>query len=117
MDRLNALYQDFGVDLGPLSPATTVAQWQRLRRRHHHRPARDARRSLGAPVPRSGRRSLRLRAGCGSGRGRGNERWSCSLIASDHADWDELTGTLAELRPGEVWITHGREEALTAGPG
>ena len=34
------------------------------------------------------------------------------LILSDHADWDELTGTLAELRPGEVWITHGREEAL-----
>ena len=34
------------------------------------------------------------------------------LIISDHADWDELTGTLAELAPGEVWITHGREEAL-----
>jgi putative mRNA 3-end processing factor len=34
------------------------------------------------------------------------------LILSDHADWDELTGTIAELRPGEVWITHGREEAL-----
>ena len=34
------------------------------------------------------------------------------LILSDHADWDELTGTLDELRPAEVWITHGREEAL-----
>ena len=34
------------------------------------------------------------------------------LVISDHADWDELTGTLAELAPGEVWITHGREEAL-----
>jgi len=34
------------------------------------------------------------------------------LIISDHADWDELTGTLQELRPREVWITHGREEAL-----
>ncbi len=34
------------------------------------------------------------------------------LIISDHADWDELTGTIAELRPGEVWVTHGREEAL-----
>jgi putative mRNA 3-end processing factor len=33
-------------------------------------------------------------------------------VISDHADWDELTGTLAELAPGEVWITHGREEAL-----
>jgi len=34
------------------------------------------------------------------------------LVLSDHADWDELTGTAAELRPSELWITHGREEAL-----
>ena len=35
------------------------------------------------------------------------------LILSDHADWDELTSTIAELRPQELWITHGREEALS----
>jgi putative mRNA 3-end processing factor len=34
------------------------------------------------------------------------------LIISDHADWDELTCTIRELAPREVWITHGREEAL-----
>ena len=34
------------------------------------------------------------------------------LILSDHADWDELTDTIAELGAGEVWVTHGREEAL-----
>ena len=34
------------------------------------------------------------------------------LIISDHADWDELTMTIRELAPTEVWITHGREEAL-----
>ena len=34
------------------------------------------------------------------------------LILSDHADWDELTDTLTELRPDQVWITHGREDAL-----
>ena len=34
------------------------------------------------------------------------------LIISDHADWTELTATAAELSPGELWITHGREEAL-----
>ncbi|MCW5770214.1 MAG: ligase-associated DNA damage response exonuclease [Rhodospirillaceae bacterium] len=34
------------------------------------------------------------------------------LVISDHADWDELTATIAELAPGEVWVTHGREEAL-----
>jgi putative mRNA 3-end processing factor len=34
------------------------------------------------------------------------------LIISDHSDWDELTGTISELNPEEVWVTHGREEAL-----
>ncbi len=34
------------------------------------------------------------------------------LIVSDHADWDELTDTLSELGPKEVWVTHGREDAL-----
>ena len=34
------------------------------------------------------------------------------LIISDHADWDELTQTIRELAPREVWITHGREDAL-----
>ncbi len=35
------------------------------------------------------------------------------LVISDHADWDELTGTLNELRPSETWITHGRTDALS----
>jgi putative mRNA 3-end processing factor len=34
------------------------------------------------------------------------------LVISDHADWDELTATIAELEPTESWITHGREDAL-----
>jgi putative mRNA 3-end processing factor len=34
------------------------------------------------------------------------------LILSDHADWDELTATIDEIAPSEVWVTHGREEAL-----
>ncbi|RJF93420.1 ligase-associated DNA damage response exonuclease [Sphingomonas cavernae] len=34
------------------------------------------------------------------------------LILSDHADWDELTRTLVEVAPSEVWVTHGREDAL-----
>ncbi len=34
------------------------------------------------------------------------------LIISDHCDWDELTGTIDEIAPTEVWVTHGREEAL-----
>ncbi len=34
------------------------------------------------------------------------------LIISDHCDWDELTATIREIGPQEVWVTHGREEAL-----
>ncbi|MBL8670471.1 MAG: DNA ligase-associated DEXH box helicase, partial [Alphaproteobacteria bacterium] len=34
------------------------------------------------------------------------------LVISDHADWDELTRTIAEVDAPEVWVTHGREEAL-----
>ncbi|HEU0221338.1 MAG TPA: ligase-associated DNA damage response exonuclease [Paracoccaceae bacterium] len=34
------------------------------------------------------------------------------LVISDHADWPELTATIAELSPAETWVTHGRDEAL-----
>ncbi|WP_343314879.1 ligase-associated DNA damage response exonuclease [Brucella sp. BE17] len=34
------------------------------------------------------------------------------LIISDHCDWDELIATISEIKPAEVWVTHGREEAL-----
>ncbi|MCC7428630.1 MAG: ligase-associated DNA damage response exonuclease [Alphaproteobacteria bacterium] len=34
------------------------------------------------------------------------------LVISDHADWDELLATPGTLGCGEVWVTHGREEAL-----
>lgn len=35
------------------------------------------------------------------------------LILSDHCDWDDLIATIEEIGPEEVWITHGREDALT----
>ncbi|MER8381005.1 ligase-associated DNA damage response exonuclease [Mesorhizobium sp. M1399] len=34
------------------------------------------------------------------------------LIISDHSDWDELTATIKETGAEEIWVTHGREEAL-----
>lgn len=34
------------------------------------------------------------------------------LILSDHADWDELIGTLSDVGAPEVWVTHGQEDAL-----
>lgn len=34
------------------------------------------------------------------------------LVISDHADWDELTETVREVDPKELWVTHGRDDAL-----
>lgn len=34
------------------------------------------------------------------------------LVISDHADWPELISTIEETGAGEIWVTHGREEAL-----
>ena len=34
------------------------------------------------------------------------------LVISDHCDWPELTQTITEVEAEEIWVTHGREEAL-----
>ena len=34
------------------------------------------------------------------------------LVISDHVDWPQLTRTLTELRPAEVWVTHGAEDGV-----
>jgi putative mRNA 3-end processing factor len=34
------------------------------------------------------------------------------LVISDHADWDGLTATITATGAGEVWVTHGQEDAL-----
>ncbi len=34
------------------------------------------------------------------------------LIISDHVDWPELITTLGEVKAREIWITHGRDDAL-----
>ena len=35
-----------------------------------------------------------------------------SNIISDHADWDGLTATISATGAGEIWVTHGQEDAL-----
>ena len=34
------------------------------------------------------------------------------LIVSDHADWPELLATITETGARDIWVTHGREDAL-----
>ena len=34
------------------------------------------------------------------------------LVISDHCDWPELVQTIADTEAEEIWVTHGREDAL-----
>jgi putative mRNA 3-end processing factor len=46
-------------------------------------------------------------------RGRQRQRGvELPLVISDHADWDELLLTIEATGAGEVWVTHGRDDAL-----
>ncbi len=109
LQRLCDLYVELGVDLGELRPATGVAKAELQGRIVIAPPsALNDRWSRRLPDPitamASGWMRVRQRA-----RQRGVE---LPLILSDHADWDELTQTLTEIAPKEVWVTHGREDAL-----
>ena len=108
-ERLNQLYERFGVELGELRHTATAARQEMAGRIVICPPgALNDRWSRRLPDPvtamASGWMRIRQRA-----RQRNVE---LPLVISDHADWDELTMTIRELEPREVWITHGREEAL-----
>lgn len=46
-------------------------------------------------------------------RGRARQRGvELPLVISDHVDWPELIGAIEATEAEEVWVTHGREEAL-----
>jgi putative mRNA 3-end processing factor len=109
MERLCALYAEHGIDLGELRPATGAAKADLAGQIIVAPPsAMSDRWSRRLPDPitamASGWMRIRQRA-----RQRGVE---LPLVISDHADWDELTATIREVAPREVWITHGREDAL-----
>ena len=109
IERLNQLYQQFGVDLGELRHTGSATRQEMAGHIVIAPPgALNDRWSRRLPDPvtamASGWMRIRQRA-----RQRNVE---LPLIISDHADWDELTMTIRELEPTEVWITHGREEAL-----
>ncbi|HPG88717.1 MAG TPA: ligase-associated DNA damage response exonuclease [Hyphomicrobium sp.] len=46
-------------------------------------------------------------------RGRARQRGvELPLVVSDHVDWPELIATIGETNAAEVWVTHGRDDAL-----
>lgn len=109
LEKMCRLYEDHGVALGELR---LVADYSK----------EDMQGSivLAPPSALNNRWSRRLpdpitamASGWMGVRGRARQRGvELPLIISDHADWNELTDTIAEVNPHETWITHGREEAL-----
>jgi putative mRNA 3-end processing factor len=107
--ELTALYQRHGIEFGPVLPWTGVTQDEFKGRIVLAPPAALAdrwTRRLPEPLTAlaSGWMQVKQRA-----KARGIE---LPLVISDHADWDELTATLADVEAPEIWVTHGREEAL-----
>ena len=110
MEAMCRLYEDHNVPLGDLRLVSDA-------------PSKDAMRGaivMAPPAALNDRWSRRLPApitAMASGwmrvRGRARQRGvELPLVISDHADWNELTQTIAQVNPHETWITHGREEAL-----
>lgn len=103
------LYERQGVALGPVLPATGAAR-ETLRGKLVLAPPGAAAEPWSRRLPdplvahASGWMRVRQRAKAGG--------VELPLVISDHADWDELTQTLDEVGASEVWVTHGREEAL-----
>lgn len=104
-----ATYERLGVPLGDLRPATGRAKAELTGAIVLAPPGAIAdrwARRLADPVVglASGWMRVRQRA-----KARGVE---LPLVISDHADWDELCRTVVEVDAPEIWVTHGREEAL-----
>jgi putative mRNA 3-end processing factor len=103
------VYEDLGVPLGDLRPATAAAKSELVGQIVLAPPSAVAdrwARRLADPVVcmASGWMRVRQRAKQGG--------VELPLVISDHADWDELNRTLGDVGAPEIWVTHGREEAL-----
>lgn len=111
LSRLCDYYLSQGIPLGDLRPATVEKQDTEIFKGAvvigppSAFADRWARR-FADPVPAfaSGWMMVRQRA-----RQRGVE---LPLVISDHCDWPELTQTIRDTGAGNIWVTHGREEAL-----
>lgn len=103
------VYQSLGFDFGALPAATDTSDGKLAGALVLCPPSaigdRWSRR-FADPLPTFASGWMRVRA---RARQRGAE---LPLIVSDHADWPELVQTIAETEAEEIWVTHGREDAL-----
>ncbi len=109
MEKITRYYESRGIDLGDLRlvkgvkkadlagtitlapPSATQDVWTRR---------------FPDPVTAFASGWMRVRA---RGRQKGVE---LPLVISDHADWDGLCATIDATGAGEIWVTHGQEDAL-----
>jgi putative mRNA 3-end processing factor len=106
---LCALYRQLGVDLGELRLASEATKDELKGQIVLSPPSASSdrwSRRLPDPITAVASGWMRVR---GRARQRGVE---LPLVISDHADWDELLLTIEQVEAPEIWVTHGREEAL-----
>lgn len=110
--KLTQLYEELGHNFGTWIPVADLAQGDRdaLRGQIVLCPpsalADRWSRRLPDPIPAMASGWMQIRARVRQ------RRAEIPLIVSDHADWSDLIRTALETGARDVWITHGRVEAL-----
>jgi len=109
LERMCQLYMAHGVDLGELRPVGETGKAEMAGQIVLAPPsALNDRWSRRLPDPVTAMASGWMRV-----RQRARQRMvELPMVISDHADWDELTATIADVGPQETWITHGSEDGL-----
>src|SRR3546814_6505294 len=109
LERMCALYADHGVDLGELRLVGESDKAEMAGQIVLAPPsALNDRWSRRLPDPVNPMASGWMRV-----RQRARQRMvELPLVIPDHADWDKLTATIAQVDPQESWITHGSAEGL-----
>jgi len=109
MEKITEYYQSRGIALGELRPVLGVKKAALAGTITLAPPSATSdlwTRRFPDPVTAFASGWMRVRA---RARQRGVE---LPLVISDHADWDGLTATIAATGAGEIWVTHGQEDAL-----
>lgn len=105
LKRLCDYHVEQGIDLGPLVPANDPGEAQLILAPPSAFASPWVQRFRDPVLAyASGWMTVRAHA-----RQRGVE---LPLVISDHVDWPQLTTTIRELAPQEVWVTHGAEDGL-----
>jgi putative mRNA 3-end processing factor len=108
--KLCEYYQENGIDLGEWIPVSEINDLKSLKGELVLAPPSALNDRWSRKLPEvmtamaSGWMQIRARSK--------QRRAELPLIISDHCDWPELIQTIKEVNPAEVWVTHGREQAL-----